>query len=329
MSRQRRLDFQGATHLVRVRGRPGDGIFFNAHILGPTPVVAPGAISDLLYFENMTRDVFEECGGRVHAYGFEPDRASWVLQIMGAPLEAIMRRVCREYSHYLHEHRRIPGGRPVFCARYESKLISPTYLLHAVRRIHRGPMNAGLTLHYASYPFSSDRVYCGQASIVPLVTTEVWKSLSRRGYLGVRGYRKFMDQVETPYVARLFARGSPQDARIVGDRLYAAKATSWAAQPRVVPGRDQLLAAVAGLMGNEPAEILSRTHSGVVGRALVAWYATRTGAASLTEVGRWFALSGAALHAAIRRYRSDEAWSSLFNQAPESLFDRRLPAMDE
>lgn len=326
--RLRLHDFQGATHLVRVRGRPGDHIFFNADILRSRAEV-PRKPSELLHFECLAWEIFGECGALVHGFSLEPDRGTWVLQTMGSPLEAIMRRVCGEHSRYLHHHRGIPKGRPAFPARYEAKVISPAYLAHAVRRVHRSPMEAGLSTHYAFYPFSSDRNYRGEVPTFPLTTADVWRSLARRGHLGVRGYAKFMEQDETPYVCGLFKHGSPEDARIVGDRLYAAKVRSWAKQARAVPSSEQLVETVARILGKTSDDIRSPTHMGVLGRALVAWYATRTGAASLTEVGEWFSISGAALHAAIRRCRSDAASSALFNRPVEELFERSIPALDD
>ncbi len=70
-----------------------------------------------------------------------------------------------------------------------------------------------------------------------------------------RAIGDFMDQEDTPYIASLFRRGSPVDSRIVGDRLYVAKAKRWAAQPRRVPSEEQLVCAVAHILGKAPADI--------------------------------------------------------------------------
>jgi len=45
------------------------------------------------------------------------------------------------------------------------------------------------------------------------------------------------------------------------------------------------------------------THVGVLGRALVAWYGLRKGAATLTQIGRWFSVTSATLGQGIRRHR--------------------------
>jgi hypothetical protein len=66
--------------------------------------------------------------------------------------------------------------------------------------------------------------------------------------------------------------------------------------------------------------VLSGTsHTAVLGRALVAWYAVRLGAASLREVAGWFEVSGATLGKAIRHYR---------RLSPALFMQRTLPGIE-
>jgi len=164
MSRLQRLEFQGAIHLMRIRGRSGDGIFFDAAVLtGGLPVAAAEWPAGLRYFERLAWGIFGESGVRVHGYSLEPDTCLLVLQTLGAPLHAVMRRLCGEYSRYLHRQRGIPTGRSAFAGRYESRVVAPNYLPHAIRRVHRGPVEARLVGHYSDYPFRSDGIYRGAA----------------------------------------------------------------------------------------------------------------------------------------------------------------------
>ncbi len=325
MSRQRRLDFEGAIHLVRIRGGTGDNIFFDPAILSMPAAASDSSVPDLRRFQCLAWNIFAESGARIHGYSFEPDCGTWVLQVLGATLDAIMRRVCGEYSRYLHERRRMPKGQPVFRARYEAKVISPVYLPHAVRRVHRSPMQAGLSMHYGDYPFSSHHAYSGERTAFGLTTADFWAALARHGHTGRHVYREFMDREESIHVARLFERGSPVDKRVVGDKSYAANARRWAKEPRLAPSADQLILAVARIMERTPADIRAPSRTGVLGRALVAWYATCTGVTSLTEVGRWFSVSAVALRVGIRRYRSRADTAHLFRIPPEELFDRNTP----
>jgi putative transposase len=302
MPRLERLDFNGAIHHVRIRGREGSQIFFDAIELRRSPKAPRHNTPNLRKFEDLIDATCEEYGVRLHAYCVEPNSCILVLPRCGAPLDSFMGRLCGRYSRYL---RAGDFGKktPVFGSRYESKVIAPEYLPHAVRRAHYSPVLAGLCMSRVDYPFSSERAYVGESSTVRLDTLAVRAALEQKGYFALHGYRRFMDQAETPYVAKLFARGAPTDPRIVGSKVYVQQARSMAAHPPEHPTREQLIAGVARLLNTTPAEIYSATHIGVLGRSLVAWYGRRNGAATLTEMGRWFSVTGATLGQGMRIQR--------------------------
>jgi hypothetical protein len=195
----------------------------------------------------------------------------------------------------------------VFGARYDSKVVAPEYLPHVVRRAHRSPVLAGLCRRRLDYPFGSERAYAGELSQIPITTVALMTELKVKGHHGLRGYREFMDQDETPYIANLLSHGSPLDSRIVGDKVFAQKARHMGAHPAAPPTREQLIEGVAHLMKATPTDIYSATHVGVLGRALVAWYGLRSGSATLTEMARWFSVTSAALGQAMRHHRESSA----------------------
>jgi hypothetical protein len=170
------------------------------------------------------------------------------------------------------------------------------------------------------YPFSSERAYIGERSPLPLDMTGVRTALEQKGYFGSRGYREFMDQDDSPYVANLFARGSPQDSRVVGNKVFVQQVRQMAAHPPPLPTRGQLIAGVARRLQVTETAIYSATRAGALGRALVAWYGLRTGAASFTEMGRWFSVTGATLGLAMRQHR---------RLSPELFKLRGLPDLPE
>lgn len=299
MPRPQRLDFQDAIQYVRLRGREGDFIFFDPGILenpgrSPRPP-APG----IRRFEALIAATCEDCGTSLFAYCIEPNTASLILKITGAPLAAYMRRLSGQYSRSV----RPSGGRTLFAGRYDSQVIAPEYLPHAIRRVHRRPVHAGLCRSRMDYPFSSERAYMGEPSALPLDMDPVRMELQQKGYAGSRGYRQFMEHTDTAHVALLFALGSPQDERIVGAKPFVQQARYLASHPAPVPTREQLIEGVAQLL-NLPADaIYSRTAAGARARALIAARALRTRAATLAEVGRWFSITGAALGQSIRHHR--------------------------
>jgi hypothetical protein len=255
----------------------------------------------VLRFELLLAAACTECGTILYGYCLEPNSGILVLQAAGAPLQALMQRLLSRYSLYLRAAGFV-GRRRVFGARYHSKVVAPEYLPHVVRRAHRSPVLAGLCRRRLDYPFSSERAYMGEIAHIPIITAALTTELEVKGHHGLRGYREFMDLDETPYVANLLSHGSPLDSRIVGDKVFVQKARFMAAHPAAVPTRDQLVAAVAHLMNVTATDISSATHVGVLGRALVAWYGLRSGAATLTEAGRWFSVTSATLGQAIRHH---------------------------
>jgi hypothetical protein len=312
MPRHERLDFKDAIHYATVRGRDGSAIFFDAQILRRFPHAPRQYAPYVVRFERLLADACAECGAILHGYCLEPNSGILVVQRGGAPLQAFMRRLCGRYARYLRA-----GGfaaeKGVFGARYESKVVAPEYLPHAVRRAHRSPILAGLCRRRVDYPFSSERTYLGEFAQIPIATVALKTVLELHGYHGPRGYREFMDQDETPYVANLLSHGSPMDPRISGDKVFLQKARHMAAHPAAPPTREELIAGVARLLNKTPSDIFSATHVGALGRSLVAWYSVRSGAATLTSVGRWFSVSGATLGQGIQHHRS--ATPDLFNLA--------------
>jgi putative transposase len=303
MPRLERLEFKDAIHYVRARGRTGADIFFDPHTFRRFPQAPRQYAPHVQRFEFLVAAACTECGTILHGYCLEPNSGILVLQTAGASLQAFMQRLSNRYSRYLRAGGFVQG-RGVFDARYDSKVVAPEYLPHVVRRAHRSPILAGLCRRRLDYPFSSERAYVGEFAQIPITTVALKNELEVKGHHGLRGYREFMDQDETPYVANLLSHGSPVDSRIVGDKVFVQKARYMSAHPTALPTQEQLVAGVARLINVMPTDIYSATHVGVLGRALVAWYGLRSGAATLAEMGRWFSVTGATLGQAMRHHRA-------------------------
>ena len=303
MSRSLRLDYHGAIHLVHVRGREGYNIYFDSSVLNRAVVEWWRSVPHLLRFFKLLDECCRECGAQLFGYCMEPNDASFLLKTTGAPLDACMQRLGGRHSRYLHVEKILPTGVCPFAARYESKVLAPEYLPHALRRVHARPLQSGLARRAVDYPFSSASAYVGARAPVHLETDAVWRALERKGMRGLPGYREFMEKAESPHVTELFEQGSPLDARVVGGHLFVQRVRDAAAHPSTRATREQLIAGAAQLLGVEPNALFTASHQAVLGRTLVAWYATRSGTASVSEVGTWFGVSGATLGKGIRHYR--------------------------
>ena len=302
MPRRSRLDFPGAIHYVQLCGRDGMQIFSESNTIVSDPAIHPVRHSKLEHFMSLVADVCEECNATLHGYGMEPNSGILILQRTGAPLQAIMRRLCGQYAKYLRAQHATEDG-PPFKSRYASKLIAPEYLPHAVRRAHRHPVLNGLRKQRTDYPFSSERTYNGLQAMVNIETASLRRALARRNYFGQRGYQTFMDEPETTYVAGLFARGSTWDSRIVGAKPFVQEAKRRASAPDASVNSAKIIAAVALLLRTTPAEIYAPNRVGALGRSLVAWYALRHGAATVTEVARWFSVTSSTLGQSMTHHR--------------------------
>jgi hypothetical protein len=318
LSRPRRLDFQGAIHLVHVRGKEHLSIYFDASALSGAVAERWHRVPRLLRFLKLLDECCSECGAQLFGYCVEPNDASLVLRTMGMPLDACMQRLGGRYSRYLHEKQVLAKGACLFAGRYESKVLAPEYVPYALRRIHAHPVDSGLARRAADYPFSSASAYRGARAPVHLETAPVWRMLENKGKVGLKDYLAFMEQPEPEHVTKLFEKGSSFEPRVVGGKLFVAHVRDAVTHPPAPVTRDELIAGVAKLLGTEPKTLSATDHQAVLGRALVAWYAQRFGAASLREVGMWFQVSGATLGKGIRHHR----------RASPQFFDRQtLPGI--
>jgi len=322
LSRPRRLDFNGAIHLVRVRGREGYNIYFDSNVLDHGAVERWRGVPHLRQFFKLLDECCWESAVQLFGYCMEPNDASLLLKTEGAPLDTCMQRLGGRYSRYLHAEKILPMNVCPFASRYESKVLAPEYLPHALRRVHARALESGLARRAVDYPFSSAPAYLGARAPVHLETDAVWRALEFKGLFGSKGYREFMEKPETPHVTKLFERGSPLEARVVGSHLFVAQVRDATAHPTAPPTREQLIEGVEKILGEDHEASFTARHQGVLARALVAWYAVRSGAASVREVGTWFGVSGATLGQGIRHYR----------RVSPKLFERKLlpgiPAAD-
>ena len=303
LSRPLRLDFHGAIHIVRVWGNEGFNIYFEPSVLNRAAAERWTSVPHLLRYLKLLDECCSESGAQLFGYCMEPNAASLVMRTLAVPLEACMQRLGGRYSRYLHAEQIIPKRASPFAKRYESKVVAPDYLPHALRRVHACALRSGLARRAVDYPYSSAPTYVGARARARLETDAVWRALERRGLFGLRDYREFMEQAETPHITTLFEQGSALDARVVGGHLFVAQVRDAVRHPPVPATREELIAGVAKLLEVEPEALHSADHQAVLGRALVAWYALRSRSASLREVGAWFGVSGATLGRGMRHYR--------------------------
>lgn len=308
MPRRVRLEFQGATHWVRL-------IAEKRHARSSGWIAAAEGKS----IEQALSQACMECGANLHAYYIGEGRMAFLAHTRGSSMSSLMQRLSSRYYHLLRASAH-PTDEKLANRRYDSKVVAPDYAPYVVRRIHNIPVISGLCAQRIDYPFSSERAYLGEASRVTLDMAPLMNALEQRGYFGLRGYRQFMAKNDTPRVAELLTRGAAADPRIIGDPEFVQLALRAAAtRTNSSSSLDGLVLTVSELMGQPPSIVRSRTRLGTLARALVAWYGVRQGVSSLAATARAFGVTTAALGQAMRRHRAASA--RLFAAIPHRARD--------
>jgi hypothetical protein len=129
------------------------------------------------------------------------------------------------------------------------------------------------------------------------------EELNSLGYIGSNAYFEFMAREDSPAIAHMLRRhiiGEAGFAEALRERCQSSPHTAYA----TVPSPDEILRQVAStLLHIDPAVASSSTHRGALARALVAWYAMRTGAAQIGAVAAWFGVTSSGLRYLIHRHR--------------------------
>lgn len=299
MPRQKRCEFQGAINLVTLRGFSGGNVFYDPQILQRHPEKPRSHAADAGYFEDLLWNTCDQYYALVHAYVLEPNAALIIIQTLGAPLRWVMHDLLARYSVYLREQKRIPEGPKPFPGRYKAQIIQPAKLPYVVRYIQRREVAGDHRRRAINHPFSSSLIHCGRRSKPAcFVVNATREALERLGHCGPNSYFEFMAAGDSPSIAHMLS------GQIIGERHFAESVRKLGLKPPKVPCRDEILREVTGiLLHTVPGIACSSTHRGALARALVAWYAMRTGAAQIGEVGRWFGVTSSDLRYLIRRHR--------------------------
>ncbi len=103
-----------------------------------------------------------------------------------------------------------------------------------------------------------------------------------------------------------FERGCDDDPRVLGDRQFMADIPRHMRVYRSSYSLDQVIDTVSSTLGVERSEVLSRSRQRrlSLARALITWYATERGVATLAEVARRLERDPSTLFVGVERYRT-------------------------
>jgi REP element-mobilizing transposase RayT len=291
MSRRSRLHVPGGLYYVVQRGNARQPIFTDA--------------SDYATFEQLLSAMVVRCRTRVHAFYWTKDAIHFAVQIADLPVGRLMQRLTSQYARKVHRKHGESGH--LFQQRYHALLVDPDmYLLKLIRYIHLAPVRAGIVQDPGDYTLSSHNAYLGVTNVPWLSTGVALRALNPRLDQARLDYRKLMSEASDIADADLFEKGCTDDPRVLGNREFMQVVPRSQRTYRSTHSLDQVIDTVSSKLGLERTEVLSRSRQRrlALGRALITWYATERGIATLAEVARRLERDPSTLFVAVERYRT-------------------------
>jgi len=204
-------------------------------------------------------------------------------------------------------HRKHGESGHLFQQRYHALLVDPdTYLMRLIRYIHLMPVRAGIAKEPGEYTLSSHNAYVGMTSVPWLSTGLAMRMLAPRMEDARNEYRRFMSEASDQADEDLFEKGCQDDPRVLGDRAFMQVVPRHLRTYRSTHSLDEVINTVSNKLGLERTEVLSRSRQRrlALARALITWYATERGIATLAEVARRLERDPSTLFVAVERYRT-------------------------
>lgn len=291
MSRRSRLHVPGGLYYVVQRGNARQPIFADA--------------SDYATFEQLLAAMVVRCRTRVHAFYWTKDAIHFAVQIADLPVGRLMQRLTSQYARKVHRKHGESGH--LFQQRYHALLVDPdAYLLRLIRYIHLTPVRAGIVQEPGEYTLSSHNAYLGMTQVPWLTSGAALRMLGPRMDQARQEYRRYMSEASEGNDADLFDKGCQDDPRVLGDRAFMQVVPRAQRTYRSTHSLDQVIETVSSKLGLERSDVLSRSRQRrlALARALITWYATERGIATLAEVARRLERDPSTLFVAVERYRT-------------------------
>ena len=287
MARKPRLHVPGGLYHVILRGNARQDIFFTA--------------DDRRHLYELMAEGVERFGYRVHAFCLMTNHLHLALQAGEQPLSAGMQNLAFRYTRYLNARRKRAGH--LFAGRFKAYLVDQdSYGLALVRYIHWNPVRARMVKQPAAYAYSSHRAYLGRETLPWLTTDWVLGQFgSRLGPARLR-YERFIHDGKAEGHNTAFY-GGQADSRIVGEEDFVRAVLKTKPRRQRAPALTKLVSYVCRRyrLGEKELFAAGRTRLPAEARALIAWLALNTHAASLTSLAQRFGRDISTLSHALSR----------------------------
>jgi REP-associated tyrosine transposase len=241
----------------------------------------------------------EKYAARLLAYCWMTNHLHFLLQVGETPLGRLMQQIASEYARAFQSSLATTGH--LFENRYYATIVATdAYLLEALRYVHQNPVRAGLVSNAAEYPWSSHRVYLGDA-IEPWVTTDfALAQFSEDRARAIVRFRAFVDAIPPADIAAELAaldKGVP----LLGKPELLARDVR---PPDAGSTLEEIVGDACRHFSVTVVELRSplRTSRLVTARAWIAMTATRHGIATMAAIARELHRDESTLRAAMRKY---------------------------
>lgn len=291
MARPSRLHVKNGLYFVALKGNAGSAIFRDS--------------DDYAQFSLLIGRALKRHRCQVHAFCWLKTYVLMAIQTGKVHVGRVVQHATSRYVRYVHA--KFGGTGSLFQHHHFALLVQRSaFLLPLVRYIHRAPVRDGLVLDPSDYAWSGDRAYRDTEKIPWLTTHVVKEMLTHAGNPGPISYNRWMSQRDDLAVARLFERGRKDEPRVVGSDAFVAAVRNQSEPEPQKDGLDRIIAAVARTYGVSLKSIFSRSRrrQHVFVRALIAWQATQSGAATTREVAARLRRDPSTLWSAVERYRT-------------------------
>jgi hypothetical protein len=189
--------------------------------------------ADVELFLELSRVTLRKKGAELHAGCVTSKEVHLAMRIGDAPVSAITRSLCHEYARRFNREHHEGGGlfrshAHVLLIQHTLWLVPLAHFIHWIPRLRQPQSGIG------EYTWSSDAVYRRRTRQKGLVTHAVLHLLSggsRRRDVQELAYRERFDKIPDPEHIWLFAHGSPQDPRVLGNPEFTAGIGTSAHQP--------------------------------------------------------------------------------------------------
>jgi hypothetical protein len=200
-----------------------------------------------------------------------------------------MQNLSFRYTRHINGSRGRVGH--LFQGRYKALLVeADSHLLELVRYIHLNPVRAHMVARPEDYPYSGHLGYLGQRAFAFLTTDWVLSQFDARPGIARRRYARFLAEGMHEGHREDFHRGK-EEARVLGTDQFVERSLRAAGQAeRRPPQLERVIEAVCeGLqVRQQDLARVGRDRQAARARAIIGWLTLRTGAGTLTEVGKRF-----------------------------------------